>query len=290
MKYPITVTVYLDVIDGDLVRFNRYATIWHAPTGSSFGKSELPESITNFFCEQDNLSRKYLEEEFKVTEHTDDPKILVLKKTFGPDGRDAKPGVYCEDMGTHKIDLKYACFSKDPGYWEDYAPETYKALAALKPGQQLTVKSSPRKECRGMDVTVSRLYPSMWVATGACWESWDETFDLLSSFNLLSTDDDEARDLLKQATDADGEIDYEKANELAKKAGYNGITDFDAFNESIPYSHHTWEPGIDRDFSLKANSFKKLMKQIDDEEDRLMKDSQREWEYLEEMYKADSDE
>jgi len=130
-----------------------------------------------------------------------------------------------------------------------------------------------------MVVTVSRLYPSMWVATGACWESWDETYELLSTFNLLSTDDDKAVDLLKQAGD-----DYEKANELAKKAGYNGFTDFDAFNESIPYSRHTWEPGIDRDFSLKSNTFVKLMKMIDDEEAKLMIDNEREWKYLEEMY------
>lgn len=59
---------------------------------------------------------------------------------------------------------------------------------------------------------------------------------------------------------------------------------FDAFNESVPYSRHTWEPGLDREFDLKANTFPKLMGRIDREEDLLIKEDQEEWRMFETMY------
>jgi hypothetical protein len=279
MKYPITVTVYLDVINEDLVKFGRYAEIRHEPTGTSFGKSELPESITSFFCEGDDLSRKYLEEEFKVTELPGNPKVLVLKKSFGPDGKDPKPGVYCDSVGSFTVDLKWAAWSKYAGYWSDYAPDVYKAIRSLKPEQEVHIKSFPRKECRGLEVVIRHIYPSMWVAQGAVWSCWDETRDLMNSLNLLEVEDNECKQLLKQT---DG--DYVLASDLAIKAGYNGIMDFDAFNESVPYSSYTWEPGIDVEIDVKANTFSKLMKKIDDCEDKLLKQDHEEWEMFEKMY------
>ena len=279
MKYPITITAHYDIVDGDIISFKEYADIRHTPSGSTFSVADLPEDIRWFFCETEPLSREYIEREYHAAVHPENQAVLVLTKALGPDGREPKPGCFCEDLGTETVDLKWSAWTTCAGTWEDYAPGVYQRLSTLKPGQQMTIKSFPRKECRGLEVTIKRLYPSMWVATGAVWSCWDEVCDLITDLNLLADDDSEAEQFLKEA---DG--DYEKANAQAIAAGYNGITNVDAFNESVPYSHYTWEPGTDVDMNVKANSFSKLMRKIDACESLLLSRDKEEWASFERMY------
>lgn len=54
----------------------------------------------------------------------------------------------------------------------------------------------------------------------------------------------------------------------------------EGFNEMIPHSPYTMEPGMDWDFTVKAKSFRKLMARIDAEEDRLLETDRMEWESI----------
>lgn len=54
----------------------------------------------------------------------------------------------------------------------------------------------------------------------------------------------------------------------------------EAFAETIPFSSHSHEPGMDRDFSCKARKFDKLMERIDSEEVALMGESEAEWQLI----------
>lgn len=182
-------------------------------------------------------------------------------------------------MSIINVDLKWGCWSTCEGHWEDYAPGVYAQIKALKPGEEMTIHSGPRKKIRFLEVTIKRIFPSMWVATGIVWAEWDEPSELMDTVGLLDDDYEEAKEFLKQAGG-----DYEKANELALQAGYTGITNYDAFVECVPYSSHAGEPGVDWDIDVKANSFAKLMRRIDKCEDALMKASEEEWRLFENMF------
>jgi hypothetical protein len=284
MKYPITVTAHLEVVNNEVCRFKRYALIQHEPSGTIYPTSELPANIREFFCEYEDISREFVDSEFGTTEFPGDPTIRVLTQRLGPDAQVAKRGVYCDDIGDESVDLKWSCWSTCEGHWEDYAPGVYARIRDLKPLQEITIRSFPRKEIRGMEVTIKRVFPSMWTATGAVWASWDEPNELMDTVGLLDEDYEEAKEFLERAGG-----DYLKANELAIQAGYSGITNFDAFNESVPYSRHASEPGVDWDIDVKANTFAKLMRKIDRCEDRLITASNEEWRLFENMFNPDKE-
>jgi hypothetical protein len=71
--------------------------------------------------------------------------------------------------------------------------------------------------------------------------------------------------------------EWDDAETLADTLGteYN-----DAFNQMIPYSMYTMEPGMHREFAVKAKSFGKLMERIDAEEDALLAEDSREWAFI----------
>ncbi len=279
MKYPITITAHLEVIEGDLVRFKKYVSILHEPSGATFEPTEPPEKIQWFFCAGEDLSRKHIMDEFSVTELPGDPATLVLTQRFGPDGRVAEDKVYCDDVGSKSVDLKWGCWSTCEGHWEDYAPGVYAEIKSLKPGEEMTIHSGPRKEIRFLNVTIKHLFPSMWVATGVVLGEWDSPSELMDTVGVLDDSYQEAHEFLEQAGG-----DYEKANELAIQAGYNGITNCDLFVECLPFSRSAYAPGVELEINVKANSFAKLMRRIDKCEDALIKDSEEEWRLFENMF------
>ncbi len=63
-------------------------------------------------------------------------------------------------------------------------------------------------------------------------------------------------------------------------------TDDDAFRESIPFSTHSNEPGVDKEFCFDNRSFYNVMKRVNDAESDLIRDSERQWKEVEEMYTA----
>jgi hypothetical protein len=147
------------------------------------------------------------------------------------------------------IDLKWSCWSIWRSHWEDYAPGIWDHLAGLKPGESATIYTAPRKEIRYGRVTISRLFPSMWIAEGCFTCGWDDEGDLA--------------DTVGYDLDEDG---------------------YDAFHESVPFSMHTYDPGIDVDFELKANTFEKLMRRIDRQEAQCIETSNEEWDLFEKCY------
>lgn len=185
-------------------------------------------------------------------------------------------------MSTVNVDLKWSCWSTCEGHWEDYAPGVYAKIKSLKLGEEITIYSGPRKEIRFLEVTIKHLFPSMWVATGVVWEEWEEWDDpseLMDTVGVLDDSYEESQEFLEQAGG-----DYEKANELAIQAGYEGIIDYDTFVECLPFSHNAGAPGAELEINVKANSFAKLMRRIDKCEDALIKASEKEWRLFENRF------
>lgn len=58
----------------------------------------------------------------------------------------------------------------------------------------------------------------------------------------------------------------------------------DAFCDSIPFSIHLMEAGMDWEFTVKARKFHKLMEKLDNEENNLLQTDRKEWSYLEQLY------
>lgn len=63
----------------------------------------------------------------------------------------------------------------------------------------------------------------------------------------------------------------------------NTVND-EAFNETIPFSIKSMEPGVDNEFFIKARKFQNLMKRIDQEESQLLANDQKEWEMINRMF------
>jgi hypothetical protein len=114
----------------------------------------------------------------------------------------------------------------------------YQLMQIMAPGCSVEISTAPRKEIRYGRVLVARLFPSMWVAEGVFTCGWDDPEDLACTLD----------------TDCD-----------------------DAFCEMLPYSLASDGTGVDNEFSVKANTFEKLMRRIDAEEDRCMQMSKDEW-------------
>ena len=74
---------------------------------------------------------------------------------------------------------------------------------------------------------------------------------------------------------------WDELNELADTL--NTEAD-DAFAETIPFSSHSMEPGMDRDFDCKARKFERLMRRIDAEEDGVIGESDAEWQLIESLF------
>lgn len=133
--------------------------------------------------------------------------------------------------------------------WTPYDDErwngAFETMRILAPGCAVEIYSNPRKEIRYGRVRVTHLFPSMWIAEGVFTCEWDEPEDLACS---LDTDDDYA------------------------------------FREMLPFSMACDSVGIDNEFSVKANTFEKLMRRIDAEENRCMQMSNEEWDCIERCF------
>lgn len=171
-----------------------------------------------------------------------------------------------------RVDLKWACWSRDEGHWEQYAPGIWERMQSAFNGTQgpVEISTGPRKEIRYGSVEISK-----GQASGHFCTEWDDVESLADTLGL--TDDN-----------GDWKLPEEEQEELLSKYGREKLNaDQDmCFRESIPFSMHTYEPGMDRDFTVKARSFAKLMERIDAEEDQLLQDDKREWELIEEIYRT----
>ena len=79
--------------------------------------------------------------------------------------------------------------------------------------------------------------------------------------------------------------EWDSLEELADTLG----TECDeAFNEMIPYSVQTMEPGMDWEFSVKARTFASLMRKIDREESDLIARDKEEWGFIESCFRKKS--
>lgn len=157
------------------------------------------------------------------------------------------------------VDLKWACWSQDWNFWDEYGGNIWDEMKAAwaGTGPRVKISTGPRKEIRGGSVEISQ-----GKASGYFWSGWDEIHDLA---NTLGADD---------CFDEEGEIVEDSLQ---------------AFAECIPHSYHTMDPGLDIDFEVKARSFRKLMERIDNEEGKLIKKNDEEWALLEEIYKKGKD-
>lgn len=170
-----------------------------------------------------------------------------------------------------RVDLKWSCWSVDKGHWDQYAPGVWERMRAAFEGTQgpVEISTGPRKEIRFGTVTIEK-----GRASGYFYTEWDDVDSLADTLGL---------------TDEDGnwKLPEEDREELLAKYGQeklNEDSDF-AFRESIPFSMHSYEPGMDHDFEIRARSFAKLMERVDAEEDALLQEDKKEWNLIEEIYR-----
>jgi hypothetical protein len=155
------------------------------------------------------------------------------------------------------IDLKWSLWTECKGTWKEYAPELLKTLHALKVGESVTIHTAPRKEIRYGTVKITREKKTVWSADGWFASEWDDPTCLADTLGLLSDDPDSKED----------------------------DTKIDEFRQTLPFTHHLYEPGMEREFYHKARSLQALLSKVDSEEGLLIKDDQEAWEDIELSYK-----
>lgn len=153
-----------------------------------------------------------------------------------------------EEMDT--VDLKWALWSQDADYWEDRAPGMWKRMKEAFNGENFPAKfcTAPKKEIRYGNVIIGN-----GVATGTFRALWDEPRDL--------------------------------ANHLGVDVEYYWAYEF--FLETLPMLEGG-DVGVEKEFSVEAETFEELMELIDDVESDLIEESSNEWKLVEEMYKNEN--
>lgn len=160
------------------------------------------------------------------------------------------------EIGT---DLKWAAWSASPGYWVEMGYGfVLEALETLRIGESLTINSSAWKEIRYVSVDITRAEHG-YLASGVAYAPWDEVEEIADTFGLL---DESGR--------------WRNGSKAA-------------FQASLPWTHSYGSPGVELDFTVEASTLEGLLEQIDREEERLISESERQFEELELMYRDAQD-
>lgn len=159
-----------------------------------------------------------------------------------------------------EIDLKWSLWSADEGYWEERAPAALVMLRGMNENT-LVIKTSPKKEIRYGTVTITGTAECEGdkgdlKAIGRFEQHWDEPLDLMDTCGF----------------------DLARATE----------EDVQCFTDSLPFANDCGDPGVYREFEVKAETVAELLQKIDAEEDALIQDSTKQWADLEAMYKKEA--
>lgn len=150
-----------------------------------------------------------------------------------------------EQPETAKVDLKLSLWSRDKECWEERATGLWDRLSDLEPGSRMEIRTAPRKEIRFGRVEIERRQ-SDWSAIGQFEAHWDAVEDLCDSLGIP-------------------EEDYETVA------------------EGVPRTD-SGDPGVERDFEVRAASLAELMVLIDDEEASLLEEEKHAWADFERTY------
>jgi len=181
-------------------------------------------------------------------------------------------------------DLKYGCFYDHPGDWQESGySHIVSMLENLTVGQTLKIDSAPSKEIRYSSVSVTCLSACRWLVDGYIVCSWDDHCALAGTLGVYLLDDDES-------LPGDGSVEAVDAflAKMSDECGeeYATISCDEAFRESIPYSWHSMEPGVDWDFSkVVRGSFLDILKYLSLQEYIAMAHDQEEWDGVESVYR-----
>jgi len=149
-----------------------------------------------------------------------------------------------------KVDLKWSMWSRHEGYWQGFAPGVWGKLEAMKPGDEIVIKTAPRKEIRFGVVEIVR-GKEEFSAHGQFSEHWDDVGDLCDTLGISD----------------------EEGYELVSKG-------------ALPLSDEG-HPGLTRHFDVQAVTVDGLMTLIDHEEDALINEGHAAWKELETTYPKD---
>lgn len=86
--------------------------------------------------------------------------------------------------GHYKVDLKWSVWSCAPSVWESSAPDAWRAIQGLGPGEEVEITAAPNKEIRYARILISRAGSGMWCADGEMTEFWDEADNLCHTLGL----------------------------------------------------------------------------------------------------------
>jgi hypothetical protein len=138
------------------------------------------------------------------------------------------------------VDLKYALWSADPSYWEDYAPGVYGMMEDLQGTLDLLIiNTAPRKEIRYGRVEINVMEDGQWAARGTFHTEWDDVYDLLDTFGLPDS------------------------KELWLMERLPAPRDF-------VIGMHDYPAGVAIQFSVFANTLDELLDAVDTQEERLI--------------------
>jgi hypothetical protein len=170
------------------------------------------------------------------------------------------------------VDLKWSLWSADPDTWVARGVVAiFDAMRAafVGTGPAVQLSTSPRKEIRHGSVLISE-----GRARGHFSTEWDDLDSLAETLSLLDDDG--------HWKDRTGMGPEELA---AEPREYRDGLDREAFAESVPFSRHTLEPGLDRDFDVRAGDFDELLARVDAEEAALLEADRAAWEELMGIYR-----
>ena len=192
-------------------------------------------------------------------------------------------------------DLKWGLWSGHRETWEDLGHGlVISTLEHMPEGQTLTVDLAAWEEIRygRVAITLRKVVGdgvAQWAVDGHMTCGWDEAYDLFSGFGLYDLEDDDDKVLQELGLTLDEayqEANMERINRRLQELGYHGgANHMEAFVESIPYSMHLSDPGVDNEFTFEfEGTVDQLLQRIDQEEDRLITMSEEEWKCLESCF------
>lgn len=293
--YPLTVSAVYERTDDGAI-FRSYASC--ADARGAFDAQELSSFFTDFFCVGEVIPLGSLEtcKEWSASPLSEHQWLLTKTWTTkdGPRvGYDGKPFPSLE--AEIDAELKWSCWSAEEENW----PKDWIKLRHLQDGRTLRLSVSSRKECRGGQVDVTRLDTNRWQVEGHFTASWDEINDLADTLGQILIDSSEWEtyfgdwDCISQPVEQlkrylKERYGYSDGEQLEQDARRLQVNDPDAFAESIPFSYHAMDPGVDRDFDFEfEGSVEELMARIDQEEDALIADSSQQWQELEQLFRGE---
>lgn len=309
--YPLEVSATYIVYADGTARFWEYD--WATDARGEHDTNNLPDWVREFFCENDSLQAENLrnDKDWKFQEleavpyypddaYAFDPgsnnrRIRVIKTWAAKDG--PKVGYEGNPFPSPAAEIsseqKWSCWSAEEENWE----EDWAKLRQLGEGQTLRVCVSSRKECRGGQVDITRVDHLRWHVQGHFTEYWDELHDLADTLGQVLIDHEDWEKYFSE-WDCKGQPVGQMKRYLMEEQHYGEAeadrqaqvlqpNDPQAFAESIPFSYHAMDPGVDRDFDFEfEGTVEQLMARIDQEEDALIADSNHQWQELEQMFRG----